>query len=69
MDSVRPLATQLGLNERLDHLIPSLDHGNQAMRWLKAHAEGTSISDLLRLGSLGMQEQELINHGRQATLG
>ena len=69
VDSVRPLATQLGLNERLDHLIPSLDHGNQAMRWLKAHAEGTSISDLLRLGSLGMQEQELINHGRQATLG
>lgn len=67
--SVEPLADQLGLRDRLEPLHHLLDHGNQAMRWLQAHREGHSISELLRAGSLRMELQELTDHSRSPFLG
>ena len=69
IDSVTPLANELGLHQRLQPLKDLLSKGNQAMRWRDAHARGSSIAELLRAGSRAMEQQEQVLHEPSPALG
>ena len=58
LDQVAPLARQHNLQSRLSPLNRLLKDGNQAMRWIRDHRAGTSISALLKQGGSVMQDQE-----------
>ena len=58
LDELAPLAESLQLSAYLKPLDALLTHGNQAMRWEAAHAQGQSIDDLLQEGIQLMQEEE-----------
>ena len=69
IESVQPLAVEIGLSHRLKPLMTLLENGNQAMRWQSENTAGRSIADLLHAGSLTMEEQELADHSCSAALG
>ena len=69
IESITPLAEELGLHERLLPLQRLLSGGNQAMRWRDAHARGSSIAELLRAGSRAMEQQEQVLHEPSTALG
>ena len=69
IESVQPLAVEIGLSHRLKPLMTLLENGNQAMRWQSENTAGRSIADLLHAGSLTMEEQELTDHSCSAALG
>ena len=69
IESITPLAEELGLHQRLLPLEGLLASGNQAMRWREAHARGSSIADLLRAGSDAREHQEQLLHEPSAALG
>lgn len=69
IEAVTPLADQHGLSERLKPLVTLLENGNQAMRWVQAHSQGASISELLGDGALLMEEDEQVTRSRSAVLG
>ena len=59
IDSVTPLAEELGLKQQLDPLAAVLKEGNQAMRWLQGIHSGDSIESVLRESISAMQEEEM----------
>ena len=67
LDQISPLAQQHNLEGQLRPLEHLLEHGNQAMRWLKAMESGSSISALLQQGGGVMSLQE--QHGTTSLRG
>lgn len=59
IDSVTPLAQELGLKQQLEPLAAVLREGNQAMRWLQGIQSGKSIEAVLRESITAMQEEEM----------
>ena len=59
IDSVTPLAEELGLKQQLEPLSAVLQEGNQAMRWLQGIHSGESIESVLRESITAMQEEEM----------
>ncbi len=59
IDSVVPLAHELGLHEQLKPLQSILMHGNQAMRWLDGIDRGDTIEAMLRSSISAMQDEEM----------
>ena len=59
IDSVTPLAQELGLKQQLEPLAAVLREGNQAMRWLHRIHSGESIEAVLRESITAMQEEEM----------
>ena len=59
IDSVTPLAQELGLKQQLEPLAAVLREGNQAMRWLHRIHSGKSIEAVLRESITAMQEEEM----------
>ena len=59
IDSVVPLAHELGLHEQLKPLQAILMHGNQAMRWLDGIDRGDTIEAMLRSSISAMQDEEM----------
>ncbi|QNI53125.1 gamma-glutamate-cysteine ligase [Synechococcus sp. BIOS-E4-1] len=59
IDSVTPLAQELGLKQQLDPLAAVLQNGNQAMRWLQSIDSGESIESVLRESITAMREEEM----------
>jgi predicted glutamate--cysteine ligase len=59
IDSVTPLAEELGLKQQLEPLSAVLQEGNQAMRWLQGIHCGESIESVLRESITAMQEEEM----------
>ncbi|AII47662.1 glutamate--cysteine ligase [Synechococcus sp. KORDI-52] len=60
LDELSHRAESLQLSACLRPLEALVTHGNQAMRWEKAHGQGQSISDLLQDGIQRMQKEEQI---------
>ena len=58
IDSVSPLAAELGLEEVIAPLREVLQNGNQAMRWLRAHRDGIPIRAILEAEVSDMAKQE-----------
>ena len=59
IDSVMPLAEELGMKHQLDPLAIVLQEGNQAMRWLQGIHSGESIESVLRESIAAMREEEI----------
>ena len=59
IDSVTPLAEELGLKQQLEPLSAVLQEGNQAMRWLQGIHSGESIESVLRESITAMREEEM----------
>ena len=59
IDSVTPLAEELGLKQQLNPLAAVLKEGNQAMRWLQGIHSGESIESVLRESITAMREEEM----------
>ena len=59
IDSVMPLAEELGMKHQLDPLAIVLQEGNQAMRWLQGIHSGESIESVLRESITAMREEEM----------
>ena len=59
IDSVTPLAQELGLKQQLEPLAAVLREGNQAMRWLQGIHSGKSIEAVLRESITAMREEEM----------
>ena len=59
IDSVMPLAQELGLSEQLNPLAAVLREGNQAMQWLQGIHSGESIESVLRKSITAMQAEEM----------
>ncbi|TCD55716.1 glutamate--cysteine ligase [Synechococcus sp. BS55D] len=67
--SVQPQAMRLGLSSRLAPIDKVLQDGNQAMRWLKAHASGTPIREVMRTAIAEMASEELPMSSDSGVLG
>jgi predicted glutamate--cysteine ligase len=59
IETVTPLAQELGLQQQLDPLSAVLNDGNQAMRWLQGIHAGESIESVLRESITAMREEEM----------
>jgi|TARA_B100001121_G_scaffold71750_1_gene63571 predicted glutamate--cysteine ligase len=59
IETVTPLAQELGLQQQLDPLSAVLNDGNQAMRWLQGIHAGGSIESVLRESITAMREEEM----------
>tara|TARA_Y100000589_G_scaffold72475_2_gene65258 strand:+ start:7573 stop:8721 length:1149 start_codon:yes stop_codon:yes gene_type:complete len=59
IETVTPLAQELGLQQQLDPLSAVLNDGNQAMRWLQGIHAGGSIESVLRKSITAMREEEM----------
>ena len=66
---VTPLASELGLDGRLEPIQTILHSGNQAMRWLKAVETGQTIAEAIQAGIAEMIDQEQIAPHETGTLG
>ena len=71
IDSVTPLAQELGLQQQLNPLAAVLKDGNQAMRWLQGIDAGASIESVLRESITAMREEEMrgVRTTTERTLG
>ena len=71
IDSVTPLAKELGLNQKLDPLEAVLNNGNQAMRWLQGIHSGGSIESVLAESIKAMRYEEMrgVRTPAERTLG
>ncbi len=58
VEEVTPLAREKGIEHLLQPIHLVLEHGNQAMNWLKGFEEGSSIQDLLYDSIKEMEEEE-----------
>ncbi|NDD44128.1 putative glutamate--cysteine ligase [Synechococcus sp. BS56D] len=67
--SVQPQAMRLGLSSRLAPIDKVLQDGNQAMRWLNAHASGTPIREVMRTAIAEMATEELPMSSDSGVLG
>ena len=66
---VTPLASELGLDGRLEPIQTVLHSGNQAMRWLKAVEAGQTIAEAIQAGIAEMIDQEQITPRETGALG
>ena len=71
IDSVTPLAKELGLKQKLDPLEAVLNNGNQAMRWLQGIHSGGSIESVLAESIKAMRNEEMrgVRTPAERTLG
>ena len=71
IETVTPLAQELGLQQQLDPLSAVLNDGNQAMRWLQGIHAGGSIESVLRESITAMREEEMrgVRTPAERTLG
>ena len=71
IDSVTPLAKELGLKQKLDPLEAVLNNGNQAMRWLQGIHSGESIESVLAESIKTMRYEEMrgVRTPAERTLG
>ena len=71
IDSVTPLAKELGLKQKLDPLEAVLNNGNQAMRWLQGIHSGESIESVLAESIKAMRNEEMrgVRTPAERTLG
>ena len=71
IDSVTPLAKELGLKQKLDPLEAVLNNGNQAMRWLQGIHSGGSIESVLAESIKAMRYEEMrgVRTPAERTLG
>ncbi|MFM2159149.1 MAG: glutamate--cysteine ligase, partial [Cyanobacteriota bacterium] len=67
LEAMAPLAVALGLDGWLEPLQPLLSDGNQAMRWLAAHAGGADVARLVASGAEAMERREAELTARLAT--
>ncbi|MFN5118798.1 MAG: glutamate--cysteine ligase [Cyanobacteriota bacterium] len=58
LESMGPLAQELGLETVLAPLFPVLERGNQAMEWLERHAAGASIATILTGSAAELEQRE-----------
>jgi predicted glutamate--cysteine ligase len=68
LTAMAPLAAELGLSSLLEHLPPLLEHGNQAMRWLRRHNDGESVTAIVAgdAAALAQREVQLAKLGTEA---
>lgn len=67
--AVTPLAIELDLRHRLAPIEALLEHDNQAMRWLKAIDNGSSLQDVMAAGIADMAAEELLMSSGTGALG
>lgn len=59
LESLAPLAQELGLVSWLAPLQAVLQHGNQAQQWLSSHSRGTAVGALIAEGAREMERSEI----------
>ena len=58
LQTMAPLAADLGLTPWLQPLHALLEQGNQAMQWLAAHRGGAAVAPLIAAGAAAMAQQD-----------
>ncbi|KMM16616.1 glutamate--cysteine ligase, partial [Synechococcus sp. GFB01] len=74
LETMAPLAAELGLTQLLVELESVLEHGNQAIDWLRRHRAGEAVgaivaSDAAALAKREAQLAKLVTDGRACLLG
>ena len=65
VESVTPLAQEMGLIHTLEPIHAVLCSGNQAMQWLDGYSKGSSIRELLQASMSDMQAEEIASIEKQ----
>ena len=61
LESVEPLAKEMGLKEILEPINDVLLNGNQSIKWLRGYAEGRTIQSLLEESVNFMEQEEILS--------
>jgi predicted glutamate--cysteine ligase len=71
LETMAPLAAELGLSQLLVELDPVLEHGNQAIDWLRRHRAGEAVDAIVASDAAALAQREaelakLVTDGRPA---
>tara|TARA_Y100001968_G_scaffold323538_1_gene361380 strand:- start:2645 stop:3781 length:1137 start_codon:yes stop_codon:yes gene_type:complete len=69
LESVAPLASDMGLTHILEPISTVLSDGNQAMQWLKGYSNGSSINELIQASIHDLHTEEIVFLKNQASEG